>query len=75
MDTDPTNTTVYIGNLDSAVTEEELRQIFLQFGEIVYVKIPAAKGCGFVQFVARLVFNVGKNCFLICVDVFTCEWA
>ncbi|KAK9058567.1 hypothetical protein SSX86_023409 [Deinandra increscens subsp. villosa] len=53
VDTDLTNTTVYIGNLDPAVTEEEVRQIFLQFGEIVYVKIPAAKGCGFVQFTAR----------------------
>ncbi|KAL0435416.1 UNVERIFIED_CONTAM: Polyadenylate-binding protein RBP47B' [Sesamum radiatum] len=35
------------------VNSEELRQIFLQFGDIVYVKIPAAKGCGFVQFAAR----------------------
>ncbi|KAL7618779.1 polyadenylate-binding protein RBP47B' [Lactuca sativa] len=53
VDTDLTNTTVYIGNLDPGVAEEELRSIFLQFGEIVYVKIPAAKGCGFVQFVNR----------------------
>ncbi|KAI3711835.1 hypothetical protein L1987_70383 [Smallanthus sonchifolius] len=41
VDTDLTNTT------------EELRQIFLQFGEIVYVKIPTAKGCEFVQFTTR----------------------
>nr|XP_043609511.1 polyadenylate-binding protein RBP47B' [Erigeron canadensis] len=53
VDNDLTNTTVYIGNLDHAITEEELRQYFLQFGEIVYVKIPVAKGCGFVQFTAR----------------------
>ncbi|KAL8527523.1 hypothetical protein ACS0TY_005389 [Phlomoides rotata] len=52
-DNDINNTTVFIGNLDANVTEEELRQIFLQFGDIVYVKIPAAKGCGFVQFAAR----------------------
>lgn len=44
---------VFIGGLDSNVTEEELRQVFLQFGDIVYVKIPASKGCGFVQFSAR----------------------
>ncbi|CAL5344430.1 unnamed protein product [Camellia sinensis] len=44
---------VFIGNLDSNVTEEELRQIFLQFGEIIYVKIPTSRGCGFVQFIAR----------------------
>ncbi|KAF5953294.1 hypothetical protein HYC85_006150 [Camellia sinensis] len=44
---------VFIGNLDRNVTEEELRQIFLQFGEIIYVKIPTSRGCGFVQFTAR----------------------
>lgn len=52
-DNDINNTTVFIGNVDANVTEEELRQIFLQFGDIVYVKIPASKGCGFVQFAAR----------------------
>lgn len=44
---------VFIGNLDPNITEEELRQIFLQFGEISNVKIPAARGCGFVQFSLR----------------------
>ncbi|KAJ8551372.1 hypothetical protein K7X08_000742 [Anisodus acutangulus] len=53
VDNDLTNTTVYVGNLDPNLTEEELRHVFLQFGEIVYVKIPASKGCGFVQFAAR----------------------
>ncbi|XP_059665254.1 polyadenylate-binding protein RBP47B'-like [Cornus florida] len=47
------NTTVYIGNLDPNLTEEELRSIFLQFGEIIYVKIPTTNGCGFVQFATR----------------------
>ncbi|KAK3032993.1 hypothetical protein RJ639_035821 [Escallonia herrerae] len=50
VDYDTNNTTVFIGNLDPNVTEEELRQLFLQFGEIFNVKIPAAKGCGFVQY-------------------------
>ncbi|XP_059665255.1 polyadenylate-binding protein RBP47B' [Cornus florida] len=53
VDNDINNTIVYIGNLDPNVTEEELRPIFLQFGEIIYVKIPATKGCGFVQFATR----------------------
>ncbi|CAL5348908.1 unnamed protein product [Camellia sinensis] len=44
---------VFIGNLDPNVTEEEMRQIFLQFGEIIYVKIPTSRGCGFVQFTVR----------------------
>ncbi|OMO81668.1 hypothetical protein CCACVL1_12315 [Corchorus capsularis] len=52
-DNDPTNTTIFIGNLDPNVTEEELKQFFAPLGEIGYVKIPAAKGCGFIQFAAR----------------------
>ncbi|XP_057953557.1 polyadenylate-binding protein RBP47B' [Malania oleifera] len=52
-DNDINNTTVFIGNLDPNITEEELKQIFVQFGELVYVKIPAGRGCGFVQYGAR----------------------
>ncbi|KAL9269044.1 Polyadenylate-binding protein RBP47B'-like protein [Drosera capensis] len=52
-DNDLTNTTLFVGNLDPNISEEELRQYCLQFGEIVYVKIPASKGCGFVQFATR----------------------
>ncbi|GAV59772.1 RRM_1 domain-containing protein [Cephalotus follicularis] len=52
-DNDVNNTTIFIGNLDPNVTEEELRLLFLQFGDIIYVKIPAGKGCGFIQFVNR----------------------
>ena len=50
---DPTNTTVFVGGLDAMVTEDELRGIFDRFGELVYVKIPHGKNCGFVQFVHR----------------------
>jgi len=52
-DSDPTNTTIFIGNLDPNVTEDELKQICIQFGELIYVKIPVGKGCGFVQYAAR----------------------
>ncbi|KAG0180759.1 hypothetical protein DFQ29_010200 [Apophysomyces sp. BC1021] len=51
--TDPTNTTVFVGGLSTPIREEELRQYFNPFGEIVYVKIPPGKGCGFVQYVLR----------------------
>ncbi|KAI9317678.1 hypothetical protein BX666DRAFT_1939737 [Dichotomocladium elegans] len=52
--TDPNNTTVFIGGLSSTpVSEEDLRQCFAPYGEIVYVKIPPNKGCGFVQYVSR----------------------
>ncbi|KAF3780586.1 RBP47B' Polyadenylate-binding protein RBP47B' [Nymphaea thermarum] len=52
-DTDANNTTIFVGGLDVNVSEDELRQIFGQFGDLVYVKIPPGRGCGFVQFVAR----------------------
>lgn len=52
-DGDSSNTTIFVGGLDSDVTEEELRQSFIQFGDVVSVKIPAGKGCGFVQFANR----------------------
>ncbi|KAK9939613.1 hypothetical protein M0R45_016304 [Rubus argutus] len=43
-------TPIFVGNLDPDILEEELKQTFLQFGDIVYVKIIEGKGCGFVQF-------------------------
>lgn len=51
--TDANNTTVFVGGLSSAVSEDELRQYFQGFGDITYVKIPPGKGCGFVQYVQR----------------------
>ncbi|XP_042478309.1 polyadenylate-binding protein RBP45-like isoform X3 [Macadamia integrifolia] len=50
---DANNTTIFVGGLDSNVTEDHLRQIFCQFGELVHVKIPVGKRCGFVQFANR----------------------
>ncbi|XP_043691742.1 polyadenylate-binding protein RBP45-like isoform X1 [Telopea speciosissima] len=47
------NTTIFVGGLDSNVTEDHLRQIFGQFGDLVHVKIPMGKRCGFVQFAIR----------------------
>lgn len=52
-DFDPTNTTLFIGGLSSQVSEDQLRAVFSRFGDIIYVKIPQGKGCGFVQFVLR----------------------
>jgi RNA recognition motif-containing protein len=52
-DNDPNNTTIFVGGLDPAVGDEELKAVFGQFGELVYVKIPVGKGCGFVQFTHR----------------------
>ena len=44
---------IFVGNLDLNVSEEELKQNSLQFGEIVSVKIQPGKGFGFVQFGTR----------------------
>eukprot|EP00640_Fibrocapsa_japonica_P001019 CAMPEP_0113936544 /NCGR_PEP_ID=MMETSP1339-20121228/3441_1 /TAXON_ID=94617 /ORGANISM="Fibrocapsa japonica" /LENGTH=513 /DNA_ID=CAMNT_0000939063 /DNA_START=102 /DNA_END=1643 /DNA_ORIENTATION=+ /assembly_acc=CAM_ASM_000762 len=51
---DPNNTTVFVGGIDTNTTEESLRQHFAVFGEIVYVKIPPGRGCGFVSFAHRI---------------------
>ncbi|CAI9781883.1 unnamed protein product [Fraxinus pennsylvanica] len=50
---DSLNTTIFVGGLDSDVTDVELRQSFTPFGEVISIKIPAGKGCGFVQFANR----------------------
>ncbi|QHO49373.1 Polyadenylate-binding proteinC [Arachis hypogaea] len=53
FEADSTNTTIFVGGLKPNVTDEDLRQQFSQYGEIVSVKIPIGKGCGFVQFAIR----------------------
>ncbi|OMO63173.1 hypothetical protein COLO4_32684 [Corchorus olitorius] len=50
---DSNNATIFVGGLDSDITDDDLRQPFSQFGEIISVKIPSGKGCGFVQFANR----------------------
>ncbi|XP_076931818.1 polyadenylate-binding protein RBP47-like [Bidens hawaiensis] len=52
-DEDTSNTTIFVGGLDSEVNEEDLRQAFIQCGEILSIKIPIGKGCGFVRFANR----------------------
>ncbi|GAB2267369.1 Polyadenylate-binding protein rbp47c' [Dionaea muscipula] len=50
---DSTNTTIFVGGLDPSVSDEDLRQSFSQYGDIISVKIPVGRGCGFVQFANR----------------------
>lgn len=52
-ESDPNNTTIFVGGLDPNVPEDSLRQVFGRFGELVHVKIPVGKRCGFVQFANR----------------------
>ncbi|CAF1929658.1 hypothetical protein Bca4012_072583 [Brassica carinata] len=49
-DGESNNATIFVGGLDADVTEEDLMQPFSHFGEVVSVKIPVGKGCGFIQF-------------------------
>lgn len=44
---------IFVGGLDPSVDDEMLRQAFGIFGELVHVKIPVGKRCGFVQFANR----------------------
>ncbi|XVE66873.1 hypothetical protein DITRI_Ditri08aG0114900 [Diplodiscus trichospermus] len=52
-DNDSNNATIFVGGLDSEVSDDDLRQPFSHFGEVISVKIPPGKGCGFVQFADR----------------------
>ncbi|KAG1703534.1 hypothetical protein DVH05_007481 [Phytophthora capsici] len=47
------NTTVFVGGLDPSTTEDELRGRFGALGEIVSVKVPPGRGCGFVQYTTK----------------------
>ncbi|KAI5072943.1 hypothetical protein GOP47_0013049 [Adiantum capillus-veneris] len=53
IDNDPNNTTIFVGGLDPSATEDDLRRVFSYYGELIYVKIPPGKGCGFVQYTYR----------------------
>lgn len=52
-DLDPNNTTAFVGNVNSDVTEDDLRQLFQRCGEIVSIKLLRAKGCAFVTYAQR----------------------
>lgn len=60
-DFDPANTTLFIGGLSASITEDDLRILFGRFGDIIYVKIPPGKGCGFVQYVHRPVAELAMQ--------------
>ena len=49
---------IFVGGLDASVSEDLLRETFYQYGELVHVKIPVGKGCGFVQFANRFVYSI-----------------
>lgn len=50
---DSTNTTLYIGNLEMNVTDDQIRFLFSTFGDLVYARVAPGKGCAFVQYMYR----------------------
>lgn len=44
---------IFVGGLDPNVTEDMLKQVFTPYGDVVHVKIPVGKRCGFVQYANR----------------------
>lgn len=50
---DPTNTTVFVGGLANGIQDDTLATLFEPFGEIMNIKVPQGKGCGFVKFIDR----------------------
>lgn len=50
---DPTNTTIFVGGLSESISDDQLRHVFSPYGQLIHVKIPAGKRCGFVQFAER----------------------
>lgn len=50
---DSTNTTVFVGGLLHEVSEQALFTLFKHFGQILQIKIPPGKNCGFIKFNTR----------------------
>ncbi|KAL6880437.1 hypothetical protein ACP4OV_012002 [Aristida adscensionis] len=53
LDEDPNNSRLFVGCLDQSVTEEDLKQTFSPYGELVDVKVLEGKFCGFVSYSER----------------------
>uniref|UniRef100_A0A0N5AN77 Nucleolysin TIA-1/TIAR n=1 Tax=Syphacia muris TaxID=451379 RepID=A0A0N5AN77_9BILA len=44
------NCSVYVGNVESSVSEEELRRLFEQFGKLMEVRLCKSKSCAFLRY-------------------------
>lgn len=50
---DPTNTNVYVGNIDVVLTDAEIRRHFSSFGALAEMKLHRKGAYGFVRFRAH----------------------
>ncbi|KAI9245440.1 hypothetical protein BY458DRAFT_528859 [Sporodiniella umbellata] len=54
-------TTMSTGGLSSSVTEDQLRQCFSPFGDVVFVRIPHGENYGSIQFTTRSAAELAIN--------------
>jgi len=40
---------IYVGNIAFNATEQDIKDLFLEYGEIISVKLKQSKGFGFVE--------------------------
>jgi RNA recognition motif-containing protein len=52
---------LYVGNLNYRTTEEKLKDLFSQFGEVTSVNILQGRGFGFVEMSAEEMAEEAKN--------------
>ncbi|XP_006657388.3 RNA-binding protein L-like [Oryza brachyantha] len=52
-DCNPDNSKLFIGSIDPSVTDEDLKQTFSPYGDLVHVKVIVGKQCGFIKYSSR----------------------
>jgi RNA recognition motif-containing protein len=52
-DGNSSNTTIFVGGLESHLSADYVHALFAPFGPLLSVKVPQGKNCGFVQFSLR----------------------
>jgi len=59
---DPSITTLYVGGLEEATTEQDLKNAFYCYGEIRSITMVSKQGCCFVQFTTRKSAERAADC-------------
>lgn len=54
---------LFVGDFDPSVTDEDLKQAFSPYGEVVNVKLLVGKHCGFVTYSSRYLFLSSQSLF------------
>lgn len=51
--TDPAVKSLWVGGVDAAISQEDIKDKFYAFGELTNIKVVSAQRCAFVEFAAR----------------------